>query len=920
MTLDEYYAEEVGPYARALQPLSAQLTHQALQLWAHSEAPWAQRLSPWTLRLGKGGMRIDRQTGTPVYFPEVSLYRHVADVGFLASYLFYWAWQSGSLPLAAEEEATPYVAILLVMALCHDADKYEGTGRSVSPSGAQVQQVWDDLGGIGWISPVLWPDFSSATLHAAVSLVENRGQSQALLGPPLPVMIQRLAHMVGQADNFMSKTAVADPEAVMDAWVLAYNDKLPDWHALYGVPATPLSLIQFHDEPAVLQHILEVIRAGDLFYPLVVMREGHTLSLTLPEDLPLEAFLTYLDRYAFQARKNPRMIRNRTNGRITLADCENPGDLDTLVAHYPVTVQDVLTVKATAIPALASYFAFWATASEGLYDTHWQDPGTRKLLPPLTPTGEMSRAYHRALKVALVLGESTGDREARLHRALDEPGPGLSATVRAALLPMIDALDQLDGLSLRTVVALQAALMVEEEDFADFLTGVYGPFPSQDAGSGGAHAVADRLREQLGLRRNPASPPSLTPYQVPSEKAGMCLLCGQPAATEIKTGTMELVGVKRSAFNNRIGHQKSLWSQSEANYICPGCLYAQELLGHMAQAMQMHVRKAPLLIALPVRAFWRTPVDAVPQALRSFDAVAFKENGWTKVLPWQADQGLTFPLGFEEKPDRDIADSGRNDDVLSQVWRLSLYAAMSGEPVHVFVSAQRALPTAFYYEPLPAWLLWLLGDLHRSGDMEGVSRQDLPQWITRLEILRQLSQMNGSREAMIDLPRFGWWAGAWLVARAETGNAPVSGQMLNQLKEWYPMENYSVLLSQAAQGVTDIQRLSYDATRSQVTRIFRRVLDEYQALHGQNGVTRDFMLEAIAGLVYQDLDRSEDRVDDRRVRQAVDVCLRIVEQADQDDHLSSKMVKYLLAAFEMTVRETVRARIAAHQAARATAE
>ncbi len=919
MTIDEYYAEEIGPYARALQPLSAQLTQQALQLWAHSEAPLAQRLSPWTFRLGKGGPRIDRQSGQSVYFPEVSLYRHVADVGFLASYLFYWAWQSGILPLAADEDVTPYVAVVLVMALCHDADKYEGTGRSISPSVAQVQQVWDDLGGIGWISPTLWPNFSPATLHAAVSLVENRGQSQALLGPALPVMIQRLAHMVGQADNFMSKTAVADPDAVMDAWVVTYNDKLPDWHDLYGVPATPLSLVQFHDEPAVLQHILEVIRAGEAFYPLVVMREGHTLSLTLPDDWPLEEFLTYLDRYAFQTRKNPRMIRNRTNGRLTLADCENPGDLDTLVAHYPVTVQDVLTVKATTLPLIAPYLAFWAAASEGLYETHWQDPGTRKLLTPLTPTGEMSLAYQRALKVALVLGESAGDREARLHRALDEPCPGLPATVRDTLLPMIDALDQLDGLSLRTVVALQAALMVEEEAFAGFLDWVHGPFPSRDASGEGAHAVADRLRAQSGLQGNATTPP-LTPYELSREQSGMCLLCGQPAETEIKTGTMELVGVKRSAFNNRIGHQKSLWSQSEANYICSGCLYAQELLGHMAQSMQVRVQKAPLLVALPVRALWHTPGDAVPQALRSFDAVAFKENRWTKVLPWQADQGLTFPLGFEEKPDRDIADSGRNDDVLSQVWRLSLYAAMSGEPVHVFVSAQRTLPTAFYYEPLPAWLWWLLGDLHRSGDTEGVSRQDLPQWITRLEILRQLSQMNGSREAMIDLPHFGWWSGAWLVGRAEAGSSPVSQQMLNQLKEWYPMEDYSALLNQAAHGVTDIQRLSYDATRSQVNRIFRRVLDEYQALHGQKGVTRDFMLEAIAGLVYQDLDRSEDRVDDRRVRQTVDVCLRIVEQADQDDHLSSKMVKYLLAAFEMTVRETVRARIAAHQAARATAE
>lgn len=918
MTIDEYYAEQVGPYARALQPLSAQLTRQALQLWAHSEAPWQRRLSPWLLRLGKGGLRIDRRSGEQVYFPEVSLYRHVADVGFLASYLFYWAWQSGSLPLSVdEEEVAEYLAIVLVIALCHDADKYEGAGRSISPTVAQVQKVWDDLDRMPWVSSAIWPEFSAGTLHAAVSLVENRGQSQALLGPPLPRIIQRLAHLVGQADNFMSKTAMADPEAVMDAWVQTYNEKLQDWHTLYGVPATSLRLIQLHDDPAVLHHILAVVRASEWFYPLVVMREGHTLSLTLPEEVTPEAFLAYLERQAFQPRKNPRMIRNRTNGRITLVDCEDSRDLDTLVAHYSVTVQDVLTVKTTDIPALTDYLAFWVSASEGLYDVHWQDPGTRKLVVPLTPTGEIVPAYARALKIALVLGDGGEERDRRLDRALYKVGPSLSVTVYETIQPVIEGFDHLDALTMRTVVALQAALMVDEEAFDDFLTWVYGPFPRRNPESEGAHAIVNRLRSQVGLLEV-AAISSLTPYQPGDDASGLCLLCGAHATLAIQTGTMELVGVKRSAFNNRIGHQKSLWSQSEANFICPSCVYSQELLGHLAQTLQIRVQKNPLLIALPIRAFWHTPLDSQPQALRSFDAVAFKENGWTKVLPWQADQGLIFPLGFEEKPDRDIADSGRNDDVLSQLWRLSFYAVMSGEPVHVFISMQRALPTAFYYEPLPGWISELLGGLHRSGDIPGVQRQDLPQWITRLETLRQLSQMQGSREALMDLLSFGWWVGAWLMGRAEVDITDGSiQQTLNHLKEWYPMEDYDALLNEAAEGVTDIhQSLNYDSTRAQTIKVFRRVLDEYQTLHGQPGVTRSFMLEAIAGLVYQDLDRSEGRVDHQRVLATVDSCLRIVEQADQDDHLSSKMAKYLLAAFEMAVRSRIRG----HQAARKAIE
>ena len=122
------------------------------------------------------------------------------------------------------------------------------------------------------------------------------------------------------------------------------------------------------------------------------------------------------------------------------------------------------------------------------------------------------------------------------------------------------------------------------------------------------------------------------------------------------------------------------------------------------------------------------------------------------------------------------------------------------------------------------------------------------------------------------------------------------------------MENYNELLCEVASDVVDIQRSvrRADATRSQITRVLRRVLDEYQALNGQQSVSREFMLKVISGLVYQDLSRTEERVDDQRVLATVDKCLRIVEQANQDEHLSSKMVKYLLAAFEMSVREARR--------------
>lgn len=914
MTLDEYYAEEFGPYALALQPLSTQLTRQALELMANRDASWAERLSPWVTRLGKGGWRQEYATKKWRFFPEISLYRHVADVGFLASYLLYWGWQSGALGIDSDQDIIPYVAAVLVIALFHDADKYVGAA-STSPTIDHVRQVWDAIGGVSWLSPTLWPDFSVDTLHAAVSLVENRGQSQALLAPPLPIVIQQLAHLVGQADNFMSQAAVFEPDGVMAAWVATYRDKLPGWHQLYGVPETPLYLVQFHDEPAVLQKIIQGVRASEWFYPLIVMREGRTLSLTLPEDVPLEKFLAFLDQKVFTVQKNPRITRNRTNGHITLVDCEHLDDIASVADR--ASAQEALTIKTTAIPQLTAYLTFWAVASEGIYATHWHNPGTRKLLVPLTAQGEMAPAYHRALMMALMLHDTFGERKARLQRVLNEKGPGIRITVREALSPMVEELDDLDDLSLRTVVSLQAALLVDEEMWMSYLAWVHGPFEEsadrdQDEG---ACMVMDRLRAQVGQpRKDPV--PTPPPYQVPDNGAGTCLLCGQPAQIAIKTSAMELVGVKGSAFNNRIGHQKSLWSQSEANYLCAGCLYAQGLLYRIAQFFQVRIQKAPLVIALPVRMLWHTPLGDQPQPLRSFDAVAFKEQGWTKVLPWQSDQGMIFPLEFEEKPERDLADSGRNDDVLSQVWRLSLYAALSGEPVHVFTAAQRSLPTAFYYEPLPAWLRTLVGDLYASGPVEGVSRPNLPRWIARLELLRQLSQMGPGREALMDLPQFGWWVGAWLVARTDSANAPASLRLLDQLEEEYPMQTYSELLTQAAQSVVAIQSLNGKSSTNQWTHVIRRVMTEYQAWHGNPDMTRDVMVKTLAGLIYHDVSRSEDyAVKDERVTEAVDACLRVVEHMDQKDGLSSKTMRYLLAAFEMTERGLVRERIAAHQVA-----
>ena len=902
MTLEEFYADR-GPFAEAFQPLAGRLTEQAHRLWNSGES-FEEQLSPWVARLGKGGLRRDRATDTLAYYPEVSLYRHVMDVSVLASYLLYWAWHSHQLVI--DGDLTSYVRALQVIAFCHDADKYVGDARSRSPLLEQVEAIWNDLGGIDWVSPALWPDFSVNSLQAAVSLVENRGQSSALLGPPLPMMVQNLAYMVRQADNFMGKVSGLDALESLDAWVACFNEKLPLWHELYGVPLVSLTWIRLHDEPIVLHQVVSTVGELDLFYPLVSLRRGRNLLMTIPADWPIAEFFEQVALGGFQERKAPRVKRNPTNGSVTLIDCESVADIAYAVREFRVELKDILTIKVADFSSLEKYLSFWMASSSGAMYTLEELPvnTTRKQFAPITWTSGDSDVYDRALMMGLVLGivEGKGDR---LTRVSTSTRPGLEEPMEKVLASMVENVSHLDDISRRTVMALQAALMVGTEEWPDYLTWVHGDFIPSERSSfiSGAEIVVDRLRQQCSLACSAENEPVGIPYANPA--VGTCLICGRPTGTAMKPSEMELVGVKRSAFNNRMGHQKSLWSQSEPNYLCDACLYTQKLLTEVVQSTGVRSpSKMPLQVVTPVHAIWHVPLGRV-QPLSSFDAMTLKENKWHCVLPWNSDQQAVFPLSFEEKPDRDVAE---RDDVLGQIERLASYAALSGEPVHVFTSAQRELPSAFYYESLPTWLSALLGGLERTGAVDGVSRQNLPRFLQRIKTLREIGHMPGGRETLVDIPTFGWWAVAWVVSREESVERKDRIRLVEHVKEWYRMDDYNELLHRAADAVTEIQRLKLSDSRNKLTRVFRTVLDEYQTMVEQPGVTPAFMESAITGLVFQDLGRSEEyAVNEQKVRKAVAICLAIIAQSDHAGQLTAKMSKYLLAAFEMVVREKLRA-------------
>ncbi len=916
ITLEDYYREQDGLFVQAFRPLSKRLTAQIQKNLREQSYP----ISPWLIQLGKGGLRTNRETSKQHYYPELSLYRHVMDVASFAAYLFFFAYSTGHIDdpaVMTEDRMHHYLQALLVIAFFHDADKYVGA-KSDSPTLNQIQTVWDDLGGINWIVKDVWPNFSPESLHTAVSLVENRGQSQALLGMRLPYAVEKLGHIVGQADNFLSKLPQPYSFDFYREWTQSFNEHLEKWHRLYGVPLRPLRLVVFHQDPVILQIIIDTIMASEAFYPLFVVRYGEWLYMAVPSEVPNEALWKILEDQAFPADAEPRAKIIPTTGAISFFDCHGARDVWDLVTRQTASLGAALSIKTKDHPMITGYVQFWLQSAR-INVAMSTVMGAKKLMPVFA--GELdleAETYRRALATALVLGDSAGSTKERRHRALLQRYAENGATVEDGLRSHNIPLEELDPLTLRTLIALQSSLLMADEDYAslmEHLDAIHGPFDEHTPTQAGRNGILLSLQKDLGLKDFP----QFLPFTWENEHEGTCLLCGRPTALAIRAGEMELLGIKRAAFNNRLGHRKSLWTQSEDNFICPACLYTQSQAVHLMAIQKIPTKDQPLRVVIPSRAMMHVPVGTQADAFRSFDAISFKEGKWVRVLPWNSDQHLNYPLGFEERPAKDIAETARNDDVLSQVWRMAMYCLLSGESVHVFVTAQRSIAPAFYFEPMPQWLKGLIKDFLEPTESGAIARRHLPCLIERLNVLRTITREPGGREAVMDLPTYGAATVAYVILRSTERkgnlqwNLPSTARLYYQIKEWYPMGLYQDKLDEVARKITAVQPLRSDDSHSQYLMIFRTVLDAYQFRTEQIS-DREFYLTALTGLVYQSLTRSESHVYLEKVRGAVAACYELIELIDQDGRLNAKMAKYLLAAVELAEREEVMRRIAEHKA------
>jgi hypothetical protein len=868
MTLSEFFDfHDEAPVARAFGTVREHLNRHVADL------PRGQHYSDWTLRLGKGGPKPD---GSGFYEgQEQSLYRHCMEVAIFGIWLFYHAWQAGRLPLPKDADPVPALRTLFAIAFAHNADKRAG-GKSRNPSQEDVQTVYQELG-MG-----AWSGLTLAELHAAISRVENRGSGQALFGNALlDPLTDKLAELVGQGDNLLSR--VAKKGGAVQAFIETYNEDLARLHALYAVPNQRLNLKTFRHHPIVLHRLQRFLGHRfyeSEFYPLVFVRRGEWLEIGITEDMD---FAGWLDRFeGHLAESEPSFKVAATTGTVTLFHVACAEDVMTAVRNSERQAQLLLRVTARDWEAVTPLVNFWVMQCGAPFST---TPMKGSLCSVVKANGEIpgSHPFWRAAALAAV--QTNRGAAARLLAA--ENGAVDQSLRQNGIDP-----ETLNELSLRTASALQASLLIEENRLPTLLDRIHGPWPARTEIDPGARATVNSLKAQIGLA---GSDDTALPYIRPV-RGGTCLLCGTPTEQIIESSRMKLAGVKASSFYNGIGHEKHLWSEKGENYLCPACVRIQGLL----LEAQPNLRSNPMLLATPVRHLLDTRTgDGEKNLLRSFDAIS-KDNR-KKILPWEADACFDEPLLFEERPTT-------LNEVIDHMHRLACYAALSGEPVHAFLASQRECKAAFLYEGTPELLQELLCDL--TNEEGGVSRAHLDRLVRRLDLFKAMLAENDGMAGLQALPCFGWWATAFVMARAalreKDGWKPRTHHFVELARKEYPMNEYDAWLDTLVKRALEIHRPRRDASGAEWTLMLRIALETYQKHYAFGPeATRDAIaqrLRADLSRRYPDLFQKDL---DERLHAFAEAAHGLLAKAEEEFELESGFTRFLLAAYEGGLRRAV---------------
>lgn len=882
MNIDDYTAL----FREAFEPLRTRFNDQAERI-RQGQDPHNQ-FSPWLICTGKGGS----QKPEYLQYPDISLYRHCMDVATVAFILFIYAWQAKHLPGLAPEDtegAQKALQILLAIAFLHDADKYrdqtEVRGKSQSPELAHVKKLYDLL------EVDQWTGLSVQDCFALVSRVETRRGQKIALRTPLPSdpMTDILAVMVAEGDKLTSIASRPENQggkeqsghkdgnrrvtmpSMARRLVDIYNDekRLKAWVAQYDVPDEHLTLLEFRQSPVVLHHLRDVFlqrlyRAER--FPLVCLLDGERLSITVPEWFDVAAVFEDLQGKLTFNERDELIKRNHTNGELSLLHIHDVATLIHVATDDASYEPRMLTIHADDWEMVIDYIRGWAGAVGGLVIRDRSQSG--KLLLPVTvhdaADSELPNRYAYALAIACALRSDAKGKlfEDRLQRLRSWQDGQIERGLQAALPDV--AIDGLDKNTRQTIYAMQAAMEIHASEALHALVEhIHESFPPRQ-GDMGAETIVRSLKTQCGLMTDNDKSDELV--YAPAPKGGTCLLTGAPATKQIRSESMILANVNTSAFNNRMGHRKSLWSQTEKNYISEAALKQQALLVDTLVRAGKPATGQPLLVAMPFRSALK-PLQGVVTSgeyiIDSFMAVKENDAGWKQILPWNLDVSEAMPLMLETvtTEQRQRSHSGQRasifDSLLRMIYRMAMLALYSGDSVHVFIAAQRDLPAAFVFEQTPPLLQTLLHDLTVRKDAPGTIRRDrLPNLVQRLSLFRQIMATNYGHDILSALPGYRWWAVAWLQMRLLQDDKPFSSSTITEARKAYPMEQDNQL-ERIAELATHVQRNpSRRASHNERMFAFTTVLEPFTT-GKQYGQSETVIIAAMAETLANALRRRE---------------------------------------------------------------
>lgn len=920
--------EPCGVFKRAFAPLQRALDEQFKRRNANAKYPSAALdPTPWLTRAGKGGPGYEQ-------YRAVSLARHCLDVMFLGALTAFLLWKSEMLrPDLAPDDEEGFVKALtrvLVIALFHDADKYVGDGRSRSPTESDVETVYRDLALDRHVQ------MTSKEIAALVSEIEQRGLANALLLPaisPLDGLLTKAVALadraVGDAAGRAAKEGVDEDQALVDS----FSERL---RQTFAIELPRQRVFRLRHQPAILREIqLEILdsvpyRSG--LPPLVLGANGEELTFALPESLPLAELLDAVQQ-RLQDGRRPSCKLNRTDGKITLGQVKTLDNLLDALSRM-TDLAYLLRVHVNDQIAAQAFVESWGGA-HGV-TTVSAPPELGKLYPILgftaCDTHDLYQPLARALLAAVLLrgGLRNPSRDFQprvecLDSLLRERGIASLETLRQQF--GTDALqDGFDLATRQTIIALQVASDLNDgmafRELAETLfarTFQDGVEADEEDDPGIALILRD-LRRQLGLS-TPASV-EMEPYAAAPD-GGTCLLCGVPTTTVYQPSESSIPELKATAFSNRIGHRKDIYSESGATYLCAGCEFAQTLLGRdlaLAGRSKFKHKDADVLhtatplhtLILPGAGSRAEAQESGGNALRlvSSSHLMLKDpvEEALKLVPWNLDLSDSPVLYFDTLvPEL--------SEQVSYLLNAARFAWLSGNPVHVFRIRQHRGYGAFISELVPP----LIDDLLRPAfypdkSVCTVERAQLPDFIARLGLIQALllKRENSNLTVLNDLRLFSWWPVAWFAARNyadEKGLNQTGRRLLDLARRSFTMPERDTLLRQLAELATQIQRRpqrGWAAPGNLQGLAFDTALKEFQDWRLQQRDTRDNVIAAMIGQLRANLRRGDAYVSaagqtqeeiGERYHRFAETAYDLFESYSRDDDLNSKTRRYLRSAY-----------------------